>query len=79
MREFQQVVRACLLILVMGGSIPAGAQTFQGSFSGTVTDPSGAVIPGSTVTAVELDRGFSRSAVTLDDGTYQIALLPPGR
>jgi len=79
MREFQQVVRACLLILAVGGSMPAGAQTFQGSFSGTVTDPSGAVIPGSTVTALDLDRGFSRSAVTLDDGTYQIALLPPGR
>ncbi len=63
----------------MARGTSAHAQTFQGSLTGTVTDPTGAVIPGVTVTAVEQDRGFRRRSVTLDDGTYKIALLPPGR
>jgi hypothetical protein len=64
--------------MLAGCSISAWAQTFQGSFAGTVTDPTGAVIPGVTMTAVEVGKGLSRSAVTLDDGTYEIALLQPG-
>jgi len=55
------------------------AQTFQGSFTGTIADPSGAVVPGANVTAVEQDKGFTRSAVTDRDGTYKIPLLPPGQ
>ncbi len=78
MRRAFRAWLACSLALLAGWSISAQAQTFQGSFSGTVTDATGAVIPGATVSAVELGKGFSRSAVTLDDGTYEIALLPPG-
>lgn len=70
---------ACCLILVAGLSLSAKGQTFQGSFTGTVTDSTGAVMPGATVTAVEQDRGLNRPAVTQEDGTYAIALLPPGR
>jgi Carboxypeptidase regulatory-like domain len=65
-------------LLLVGVHTPARAQTFQGSLTGTVTDPSGGVIVGAQVTAVEQATGFSRSGTTGDDGSYSIVLLPPG-
>ena len=70
---------AGFLVLWSGWSVCARAQQFQGSFAGTVVDPSGAVIPGAAVTAVEQGKGLERSVQTLGDGYYEIALLPPGR
>jgi hypothetical protein len=67
-----------LVMLLACLSLPAWSQQFQGSFTGTVTDQSGGVVPGVKVTATERGTGFSRSAVTLDDGSYTIPLLPPG-
>jgi hypothetical protein len=69
----------CLFLLVGVGCGVALAQTFQGSFTGTLTDPMGAVIPGALVTILEQDKGFSRSVTTDSDGTYGVPLLPPGR
>ena len=65
------------ILLLVGLRTSARAQTFQGSLTGTVTDPSGAIIVGVQVTAVEQATGFSRSATTGDDGSYSIVLLPP--
>ena len=44
-----------------------------------VADASGAAVPGARVTAVEKATGFSRSMVTLNDGSYELPLLPPGQ
>jgi outer membrane receptor protein involved in Fe transport len=46
--------------------------------NGTVHDPSGAVVPGSTVTAADASKGFSRSTTSDASGNYQFLLLPPG-
>ena len=46
---------------------------------GRVSDASGAVVAGATVTARNVDTGISRSAVTETDGTYRLPVLPPGR
>jgi len=70
---------ACLLVLSAACAHSVYAQTFQGSFTGTVKDESGAVIAGAIVTAAEQDKGLLRNAVTRNDGLYDIALLPPGR
>ncbi|HEV2491527.1 MAG TPA: carboxypeptidase-like regulatory domain-containing protein [Terriglobia bacterium] len=59
--------------LVVSWSISAQAQTFQGSFAGTVMDDTGAVIPHALVTAAEQNTGLVRSTATLDDGSYEIA------
>ena len=69
----------CLILLLGVGCIATWGQTFQGSFTGTVIDPSGAVVPGALVTITEKDKGFSRTATTSNDGSYEIPLLPPGR
>src|SRR3989441_4982391 len=49
-----------------------------GALTGTVTDSSGAVVPGVMVTAISLDTGHSRSATTGEDGSYKLTLLTPG-
>src|SRR5688572_13903495 len=48
------------------------------TLKGAVTDPSGAVIPGATLTVRSIDRGVSRQATTNENGEYQILLLNPG-
>src|ERR1700678_2429511 len=47
-----------------------------GSISGTVTDPSGAVIPGATVTVENPVSGYLRTAKTDSAGRYQFTNLP---
>jgi hypothetical protein len=46
---------------------------------GTITDASGAVVPGAKVTATEVDTGTSRGTVTNADGNYTFGNLAPGR
>ncbi len=66
-----------VLYLVCGAGLRA--QQSRGSFTGTVSDTSGGVIPGVVVTATEVDTGISQNSVTQEDGSYTIPLLPPGR
>ncbi|MFZ0517401.1 MAG: TonB-dependent receptor [Acidobacteriaceae bacterium] len=52
------------------------AQTNSGSVSGTVTDPTGAVVPGATVTIQNPVSGYAESAQTNSSGAFQFANLP---
>ncbi|HMD97338.1 MAG TPA: TonB-dependent receptor [Terriglobia bacterium] len=79
MRHAQRITGVWLLVFLAGGSVSAWAQQVQGSFTGTVTDASGGVVPRVTVTAIDKDTGFTRSAATGHDGVYLIPLLPPGQ
>jgi len=66
---------AVLLIFVA----PSPAQTSgTGALTGTVTDSSGAVISGATVTAASLSTGQSRTTTTDASGSYTFSLLPAG-
>ena len=49
-----------------------------GSISGTVTDPSGAVIPNATVTATQVGTGNSYTRQTSANGAYDFGPLPSG-
>src|SRR5260370_1434102 len=71
-------VPSLLVSLAWLALLPAGAAA-QSAFSGTVTDSSGAVLPGVTVEAGSpaLIEG-SRSAVTDGQGRYTIVQLRPG-
>ena len=59
-------------------SLHAGAQV-SASLSGRVTDQSGAVVSGATMTAENLDTGTSRTAVTDQAGRYELVALPVGQ
>lgn len=55
-----------------------GQTAGTGGLTGTVTDPTGAVVPNATVTATNTDTGQERKATTSADGSYSLSLLPPG-
>ncbi|HKR64758.1 MAG TPA: carboxypeptidase-like regulatory domain-containing protein, partial [Thermoanaerobaculia bacterium] len=55
------------------------AQSSTGSISGTVTDDSGAALPGVSITATNASTGASRTVVTNSAGSYTFALLPPAK
>ena len=52
--------------------------TTSGTVTGTVADPSGAFLPGSTITLMELATWKKLSVVTNADGTYVLVNVPPG-
>ena len=55
------------------------AQTVTGAVRGTVTDPTGAVIPNATVTVTNLNTGIKSITQTNADGLYSVGFLPIGR
>jgi hypothetical protein len=67
-----------ILSICFGGSLGV-AQTITGSIRGTVTDPSGAVVPGAKVLATNVDTGVVSQTVTNRSGLYNFQFLPIGR
>src|SRR5579862_8271699 len=55
------------------------AQTETGAIAGTVTDQTGAVVPGATVTVKNVATNAVRNATTNAEGIYAISNLPPGQ
>jgi hypothetical protein len=68
-------VAAIALALVV---LPGFAQTFRGAINGTVTDPSGAVVPNAQVKATEAATGIDHNAVTTNDGQFSFQDIPLG-
>ena len=65
-------------LLITGAQVAMGQTGWTGALTGTVTDPSGAVISGATVTLTDNGTGQSRTATTDPSGAYKFSLLPPG-
>jgi hypothetical protein len=57
----------------------AQSQITSGTITTTVTDASGAIVPGAAVTVSNIDTNFERSGNTDANGRYVAPLLPPGR
>src|SRR5262245_56541905 len=58
---------------------PAFAQADRATLSGRVTDNSGGVVTGATVSATNVDTNVSSEQKTTDTGTYLLVDLIPGR
>lgn len=61
---------AVLLLLFCVASLGLAQNAGSGDIRGTVTDPTGAVIPGATVTMVETTTGVMKTLTTNDAGIY---------
>ena len=85
-RLCQPLSRLCSIVcaLMLAGvwlALPsrALAQRSTASVNGTVKDPSGAVIPGATVTLTNTDTSLKKTATTNTTGEYVLLDIPPGR
>ena len=71
------IVRDVLAVFMLS-CLSLSAQQITGNIRGTVTDPSGAVIRGGTVTARQAETGLSRSTASDRNGNYVLLELPVG-
>lgn len=75
MRSFTVLVLTILLASFCFGQ----AAAINGQIEGTVTDPSGAVVPGADVQVVNKLTGFTRAGKTDEAGFYRFTVLPLGQ
>jgi len=68
------VLVAALVVL----AAPAGAQVLYGTLVGNVTDPSGAAVPGATVTLINANTNLAKEATTNTEGVYRFVNVQPG-
>src|SRR5580698_8430625 len=79
MTQYIRRMRAVLCTaLVAVVTVAAGAQTVTGSIRGLVTDASGAVVPGSEITAINVNTGVQTKTTTDKTGNYNIQTLSVG-
>jgi Carboxypeptidase regulatory-like domain/TonB dependent receptor len=70
-------IAAALVLLFFSLSQESSAQV-SASIGGSVSDPTGALIPGVEVTATNVNTGISTTQLTNEAGAYQIPSLQPG-
>ncbi len=68
----------CALFILVAGCALARGQGATAQISGTVTDQSGAVLPGVEITATQTETGVSRNTVSNETGLYVLPNLPVG-
>ncbi len=72
----KRLVLAILVVLLF--AVGVNAQTFRGTINGTVTDPSGGVVPSAAVKATESGTGIDHNTVTTSDGAFAFQDMPLG-
>ena len=65
-------------LLLLALTLPGAAQTVTGAVRGTVTDASGAIVPGAKVTVTNTATGVKTSTTTNQAGEYSIRFLQIG-
>jgi hypothetical protein len=76
MKNMKQLLVVLLLVLLF--VVTANAQTFRGAINGTVTDPSGAVVPSAHVKARNKATSIDYSTESTSDGQFAFQDLPVG-
>lgn len=66
------------LTLIIGFALSAWGQYTTARLSGTVTDPSAAVVVGATVTVQDVGTGYTQTVTTTSAGQYLFPSLPVG-
>ena len=66
------------ILVVLSLAVAGNAQTFRGAINGTVSDPSGAMVPNAQVKATENSTGIDHSSTTTSDGAFSFQDIPLG-
>ncbi len=77
--SFRQLAPLALLALLLVSGQAMEAQGITGTIAGTVTDTTGAAIPGATVTVLALGTNQAHTVTTSDTGSYTVPQLAPGQ
>src|SRR6266849_2485779 len=77
-RDAMKKLRIAPILVCLGLNILAFGQSTNATVSGTVSDSSGAVLPGVSVTATNTGTGVVTSGVSNESGVYNFASLLPG-
>jgi hypothetical protein len=72
----KRIVLGTIFVVLIAAS--AGAQIFRGAISGTVTDPSGSVVPNAQVTATDTATNTEHKTTTTTDGVFSFQDLRLG-
>ncbi len=67
-----------LIFSLLAGGSPAMAQSVTGSIYGSVSDPTGAIVPGAKITVTNVGTNESLTATTNGSGNYLFPVLSPG-
>src|SRR5437764_5650491 len=78
MRKLAYLLITGVVLLSLGSGNAFGQATASATLQGTITDPTGAVVGGATVTITSKDQGWARTTTTTDTGLYRFELLPAG-
>src|SRR5579862_1555515 len=76
--KFVRLLSVCFVLLLTCTSLSLAQTAETGALTGTVTDPSGAIISGATVTLTSAATGQTRTTTTDANGSYKFSLLQPG-
>jgi hypothetical protein len=69
----------CAALLFANTIQPVYGQVLYGSLIGTITDPSGSVVPNASITLTAKDTGVTRDATSDDGGRYSFVNVLPGK
>src|SRR5580692_862724 len=69
--------KVLLAFLTLSATLAFAQATSTGTVTGVVTDPSGAVVSGATITLIDTTTGTRRSTVTNEHGQYVLINVPP--
>lgn len=72
-------LRPAIAVLLLAGAASAAAQHQLATIQGTVSDQTGAVVPGVTMTVTNVATGITRTTVSNEAGIYRLPGLDPGR
>ena len=79
--EQKRLLQSCWILLVACLlAMPAGSfgQSYFGTVTGELTDPTGAVIPGVKLTLTDQEKGYAFNATSDGSGRYLFRSIPPG-
>lgn len=72
------LISAVVVCLFSFSSAVVLSQTVQGVITGTITDPTGGVVPNATVTITNVGTNATQTTTSASDGAYRFSLVPPG-
>ena len=78
MRRLSLAGHVALLVVMVASTALVQAQ-YRASIQGVITDPTGAVVAGATITLTDKETNRTLTAVSDDSGIYNISALPPNR